>query len=74
METATIFLVGHANRIPRGALLLVSDVPMLPEGVKTEESDRKVRDAYTGLHLEIGVEALRHVRESGSRIKHFHFE
>ena len=74
METATIFLVGHANRIPRGALLLVSDVPMPPEGVKTEESDRSVSRTYTSLHVEIGVEALRHVRESGSRIKHFQFE
>lgn len=74
METATIFLVGHANRIPRGALLLVSDVPMTPDGVKTEESDREVNQRYTELHVELGVETLRQVRDSGGRIKHFHFE
>src|SRR5690606_24718404 len=39
METATIFSVGFANKIPTGALLLVSDQPMIPEGVKTEISD-----------------------------------
>ncbi len=74
METATIFILGHANRIPRGALLLVSDVPMAPDGVKTEESDRSVNQRYTELHLSIGLESLRQTRESGGRIKHFHFE
>src|SRR3712207_8019325 len=44
METATIFTVGFYNKIPTGALLLVSDQPMTPEGVKTEESDRKVTE------------------------------
>ena len=33
---ATIFTVGFYNKIPTGALLLVSDSPMVPEGVKTE--------------------------------------
>ena len=74
METATIFLVGHANRIPRGALLLVSDIPMTPEGVKTEESDRAVQNAYGELHVRIGIEAMRHVREGGDKLKHFQFE
>src|SRR3546814_4434552 len=40
---ATIFAAGFANRIPCGALLLVSDQPMIPEGVKTETSDRNIR-------------------------------
>ena len=40
METATIFTVGFYNKIPTGALLLVSDQPMIPEGVKTAESDK----------------------------------
>ena len=43
METATIFIVGFVNHIPKGALLLVSDSPMTPEGVKTSHSDQ-VRD------------------------------
>jgi len=48
METATIFTVGFYNEIPTGALLLVSDQPMTPEGVKTEESDKKGNDQFRG--------------------------
>ena len=55
METATIFLVGFANGIPKGALLLVSDNPMTPEGVKTGESDRHVTDRCVKQHLDIGA-------------------
>ncbi|MCX6116262.1 MAG: AMP nucleosidase [Proteobacteria bacterium] len=73
METATIFAVGHANEIPRGALLLVSDVPMTPEGVKTEESDKKVTSQYVDLHLEIGIKAMTEIGAKGEKIKHFTF-
>jgi AMP nucleosidase len=73
METATIFTVGVANDIPRGALLLVSDVPMTPEGVKTEESDRKVTAQYVDLHLEIGMKAMAQIGSKGEPIKHFTF-
>ena len=48
METATLFIVGHANEISRGALLLVSDVPVTPDGVKTEASDKKVTEGWGG--------------------------
>src|SRR5215470_9542898 len=58
METATLFIVGHANQISRGALLLVSDVPMIPEGIKTDSSDKAVNEKYTELHLQIGIEAM----------------
>jgi AMP nucleosidase len=71
METATIFAVGFANQIPRGALLLVSDTPMTPEGVKTERSDRAVTDRYVDLHLEIGIEAMTEIGVKGEQIKHF---
>ncbi len=74
METATIFIVGHVNSIPRGALLLVSDLPMVPEGVKTEESDRRVTEQYANLHLQIGIEAMTEIGEKGEPIKHFRYE
>jgi AMP nucleosidase len=74
METATIFIVGHKNSIPRGALLLVSDVPVVPEGVKTEASDRIVSERYADLHLDIGIEAMMHIGEEGEAIKHFRYE
>jgi AMP nucleosidase len=74
METATIFLVGFVNSIPKGALLLVSDSPMTPEGIKTSASDRTVTDRYAPLHLEIGIDALADLRDSGESVKHLRFE
>jgi AMP nucleosidase len=74
METATIFAAGFANRIPSGALLLVSDQPMIPEGVKTELSDRKVTDEFVEKHIGIGIEALRLIRRHGKSVRHLRFD
>jgi AMP nucleosidase len=74
METATIFLVGFVNHIPKGALLLVSDNPMEPEGVKTAWSDKTVTEKYVRKHLEIGIDALIELRESGESVKHLRFD
>ncbi len=71
METATIFITGYANEIARGALLLVSDLPMIPEGIKTEESDRHVTKEFSDMHLEIGIESLTNIDRKGETIKHF---
>ncbi len=71
METATIFAAGVANQIPRGALLLVSDMPLAPEGVKTERSDKAVTERYVDLHLDIGLEAMTEIGVKGEPIKHF---
>jgi AMP nucleosidase len=74
METATIFVVGFVNHIPKGALLLVSDNPMTPEGVKTSSSDRAVTERYVTMHLDIGVASLVELRDSGESVKHLRFE
>lgn len=71
METATVFIVGHHNQIARGALLLVSDVPTTPDGVKTEASDREVTQNWAEIHLEIGIEAMTEIGQRGEQIKHF---
>lgn len=73
METATIFTVGFINEIPHGALLLVSDNPMVPAGVKTEKSDRLVSRQYARQHLQIGVASLEELRDSGESVKHLIF-
>ena len=73
METATIFSVGFHNEIPTGALLLVSDNPMVPEGVKTEESDKQVSKNYVGEHLRIGIDSLRQLINNGITVKHLKF-
>lgn len=74
METATIFMVGFANSIPKGALLLVSDNPMTPEGVKTGASDKAVTEQFVRVHLQIGIDALCDLRDSGESVKHLRFE
>lgn len=74
METATIFTAGFANKIPHGALLLVSDNPMTPEGVKTEESDKKVTTNFVEKHLQIGIDSLVELANSGESVKHLRFE
>ncbi|MGQ0629138.1 MAG: AMP nucleosidase [Phycisphaerales bacterium] len=71
METATVFITGHVNGIARGALLLVSDAPMTPEGVKTDASDRAVTEQFAALHLELGIEAMNNIGAQGEAIKHF---
>ena len=73
METATIFVVGHYNEISRGALLLVSDVPVTPDGVKTEESDQEVTKEWAEQHLEIGISSMTEISKRGEEIQHFRY-
>ncbi|MEX2169408.1 MAG: AMP nucleosidase [Pirellulales bacterium] len=73
METATLFVVGHKNQIARGALLMVSDLPMTPDGVKTTVSDVNVTTKWSDLHLELGIDSLTEIDEEGETIKHFRY-
>ncbi|MEO6876599.1 MAG: AMP nucleosidase [Opitutaceae bacterium] len=73
METATIFMTGFYNEIPTGALLLVSDQPMTPEGVKTAKSDEQVDGTYVNDHLHIGIDALKQLINKGLTVKHLKF-
>jgi len=73
METATIFITAFSNEIPAGALLLVSDQPMVPEGIKTAESDKRVSENFLDDHLLIGIEALQHLINEGDTVKHLRF-
>ena len=73
METATIFTVGFTNEIPTGALLLVSDQPMISSGIKTEVIDQSVTDKFAEMHLKIGIDALREIKNNGISVKHLKF-
>lgn len=74
METATLFIGGFINHIPTGALLLVSDQPMIPEGVKTEESDKKISTQFVDDHVKIGIESLKELMNIGQSVKHLRFD
>lgn len=73
METATLFTCGFANQIPTGALLLVSDQPMIPDGVKTEKSDNIVTQNFVDEHVRIGIKALKTLINKGETVKHLRF-
>jgi AMP nucleosidase len=74
METATLFIVGFANEISIGSLLLVSDQPMISSGVKTEKSDKMVTKRYAEKHVRIGIDSLIELRDHGESVKHLRFE
>jgi len=73
METATIFSVGFYNKIPTGALLLVSDQPMIPDGVKTADSDERITDDFVSTHLKIGIDSLKQLINGGLTVRHLRF-
>ena len=73
METATIFSTAFSNKIPTGALLLISDQPMVPEGVKTEVSDTSVTRNFVELHLKIGIDSLKQLINNGITVKHLRY-
>lgn len=73
METATIFILGFKNKIPTGALLLVSDQPMIAPGVKTSTSDQFVNETFVDDHLRIGIDSLMQLINEGLTVKHLKF-
>ncbi len=73
METATIFSAAFKNEMPAGALLLVSDIPMIPEGVKTDESDQKVTEKFVEKHIRIGIDSLKQLINQSLTVKHLKF-
>lgn len=74
METATVFSVGFANKIPTGALLLVSDQPMTPDGVKTSKSDKKITSTFVDNHIQIGIDSLNELMNDGRSVRHLRFD
>ncbi len=74
MESATIFTVGFYNSIPSGALLLVSDQPMISTGIKTTESDKKVTREFVENHLHIGIDSIKEIINNGKSVKHLKFD
>jgi AMP nucleosidase len=71
METATLFIGGFACKVPIGALLLVSDLPLRRGGIKTKKSAKKVFRQFTDLHLDIGIKAMSEIAEKGEHIRHY---
>jgi AMP nucleosidase len=75
METATLFTVGFHNRIPTGALLLVTDQPMVPDGIKTKIEDDKNAKLYDKNHLKLGIASLNEIikYDDKNTVRHLKF-
>jgi len=71
METATLFIGGFAAKVPIGALLLVSDLPLMRGGIKTKKSASRVFRSFTDQHLEIGVKSMSEIATRGEHIRHY---
>lgn len=67
MECATLFMAGYSNKLPLGALLLISDLPLKPDGYKTKKSSKAVYDKHTAEHVEKGVLVIQAIEEAISQ-------
>ena len=63
MECATLFTVGFVTAVPIGALMLISDLPLNPKGIKTKESAGKVVAEHSGFHVEMGINVMNRMRK-----------
>ena len=63
MECATLFAASYARKFTLGALLLVSDLPLNQDGIKTKQSSQWVFENFTKDHVEKGVKILLLARE-----------
>ena len=71
METATLFIAGFVSKVPIGALLLVSDLPLTRGGIKTKKSASKIFKEYTDLHLDMGIKSMSEIATRGEHIRHY---
>ncbi len=74
MECATLFSCGFYNHVPIGALLLVSDNPMTPEGVKTIKSDNLITKQYARQHVAMGIESLKMIIDGKKTVRHLKYD
>ncbi len=71
MECAALFSVGFASKVPIGALLLVSDLPLKKGGIKTKASAKKVFHEYTNTHIKLGIKSMIDIQDKGEHIRHY---
>lgn len=73
METAALFTTCFVSKVNIGALLLVSDCPLKPGGIKTKKSAKAVFKKFTDVHIELGIEAMADIADRGENIRHYHW-
>jgi AMP nucleosidase len=63
MEIAALFSVGYALRKPIGAVMLISDLPLLRTGIKRSESTGEILEAFCQRHLDLGIHAVKNLNK-----------
>jgi len=71
MECAALFVACFASKVSVGALLLVSDTPLIKGGIKTKKSAKRVFKKYTDIHIDTGIEIMADIAQRGDRIRHY---
>ncbi len=71
MECAALFSVGFVSKVPIGALLLVSDMPLKEGGIKTKASSKQVFHDFTQVHIDVGIRSMVDIQERGEHIRHY---
>ena len=70
MECATLFTASYKRKFTLGALLLISDLPLNHDGIKTKSSSQWVFENCMADHVEKGVRILSAAREmQGKKVK-----
>lgn len=64
MECATLFMGSYHHKLPLGALLLISDLPLNRDGIKTKSSSQSVYAKYTSDHVEKGIAIMKEIAEN----------
>jgi AMP nucleosidase len=77
MECSALFTAGFAHKVPVGALMLISDLPLHPKGIKTRKLATRIFKKYTDIHLSLGIACLsrmrKAVKESRINFRRFQF-
>lgn len=63
MECATLFTASYSHRLPLGALLLISDLPLQPRGAKTKESSENIFTNFMPDHIQLGVKIVKSLQK-----------
>jgi len=73
MECATLFMVGFYFFVPVGALMMISDLPLKPKGIKTAKSAKALFENNALDHIQTGITCLLNMQKDEKRGFHYHF-
>ncbi len=67
LECATLFTGSYKRKLTLGALLLISDLPLNRDQIKTKKSSEDVFKRFMPDHIEKGIMSIKHARKMQSK-------